>query len=94
MAGNSGPTRNAFAHERGILIGCLLLDSILENFQTIYLLQRLSISLKLDLITFFDQKRSKNRLLVLYLEEETFLPLYLIKSSNLQYKGVVVLMNL
>ena len=62
--GNSGPARKtvylvlaAFAHERSILIGCLLLDTIIREFsrwiQTIHLLQRLVISLKFNLVTFF-----------------------------------------
>ena len=81
IRGNNEPARKtvyfvlaAFAHERSILIGCMLLDSIIREFarwsQTIYSLQRLSISLKLILITFLDQKLSKNRLLVLYALEE------------------------
>ena len=81
IRGNSEPVRKtvyfvlaAFGHERSILIGCMLLDSIIREFarwsQTIYSLQRLSISLKLNLITFLDKKLSKNRLLVLYVLEE------------------------
>ena len=61
--GNSGPARMAvyfvpaaFAHKRSILMGCLLLDTIIRKFsrwiQTIYLLQRLVISFKLNLVSF------------------------------------------
>ena len=64
MRENSGPARKTvyfvlavFAHERSILIGCLLLDTIIREFsrwiQAIYLLQRLVICLKLNLVTFF-----------------------------------------
>ena len=64
MRGNSGPARKtvyfvlaAFAHERSILIGCLLLDTIIREFsgciQTLYILQRLVVSLKFNLVTFF-----------------------------------------
>ena len=48
---------------------------------TIYLLQRLSITLKLNLVYFFDQKLNKNKL-----EGRGVLPLYLIKSLNLLIK--------
>ena len=67
--GGEGIVLAAFTHERSILIGCLLLDTIIRTFsrwiQTIYLLRRLVISLKLNLVTFLYQKMGKNRLFIL-----------------------------
>ena len=70
MRGNSGPARKtvyfvlaAFAHERSILISCLLLDTTIREFsgwiQTIYLLQRLVICLKFNPVTFFIKKGAR-----------------------------------
>ncbi|CAB4001001.1 NACHT, LRR and PYD domains-containing 12-like isoform X1, partial [Paramuricea clavata] len=75
---------SAFAHERGILIGCLLLDSIIRSVihhkGSRYSLDKLKIR---KLITFFDYKWNKNRLFIVYLKEEILDTLYVSQENDL-----------